>query len=462
MGKPSKTVEEKFQTKLKNLKRDTSIVESKGKIKVRNKIIFTYSTKSVNYTKKRYYSEKKDDIAEEGFTVKILLSHENLNLLNGNLINPPFGAKRVIETLRGFTGTVYEHITIGYYENRINANQLFLTKELYETMLLIDKEEGKDKKVRVEERLAPFISSIFSITVPTTVAKRDLGLLLKEIIASGEITQQDIVTLSNSLKSGDNNQVVIQKQINKQVEWLIETIETIIEEQELNTEKAKNFGSQLFGFNRSDISGPEHLMELILSKYGQYTLFGVPALLNTNKYVTHNSLSRSQFDIILITHLVDIEVVELKRPDQFVLEYDNSRGKFHPSKDLSIAIAQAERYISAVSKDNDDEYIIDGKKIRSFINEKIGDTLFVESVRPTALIIIGSWASITKDYSKLNLETRQKVSKAEYDENGLRTYKELKNSFRNIKLMNYSELLEHARTRLQLMKKEEVNEQTSN
>ncbi|MES2862999.1 MAG: Shedu anti-phage system protein SduA domain-containing protein [Bacteroidota bacterium] len=453
MGKPTKSPSDKLQTKLKNLKVNSSIVEYRRKIKIRNKIIFSYSNTSIDYTNRRYYESKKDDLVEENFTVSIPLNHENLEILSTNIINPPFGAKKIIDTFRSFTGTLYDVVVLGYTENKILENKIFITKELYDTILNIDKEEGRDKKARFTNRIAPFISSSFQLTLPSLTAKRDFSLLLKEVIASGELTQNDIVTLSNHLNTGEKNEIVIQKQVTKQVKWLIETIENIIDEGELNTQKAKDLGNTLFGFNKSDISGPEHLMELILSKYGQYTLFGVPALLNTNKYVVHSGgLTNSQFDIILITHLGDIEVVELKRPDQTILEYDQSRGKFYPSKDLSIAIAQAERYISAVNRDNDQDYTINGKKIREFINDEIGGTLFVESVRPTALVIIGSWITITKDYSKLTLETRHKVTKKDYDDNGLRAYKELKNSFKNIKLLNYSELLEHARTRLQLMK----------
>src|SRR5690606_29889303 len=98
-------------------------------------------------------------------------------------------------------------------------------------------------------------------------------------------------------------------------------------------------GKNYFGYYKKDISGPEHLMEKILAQYGQSTLFGVPALLNTDKYVQYDGeLSRSQFDLILITHLGDIEVVELKRPDEYLLKCDFSRKKFYPTKDLSIAI----------------------------------------------------------------------------------------------------------------------------
>ena len=158
--------------------------------------------------------------------------------------------------------------------------------------------------------------------------------------------------------------------------------------------------------------------------------------------------------MILITHLGDIEVVELKRTDETILDYDSSRGKFYPSKSLSIAVAQAERYITAVTKDNDEEYKIDGKKIREYINEQVGGTTFIETVRPTALILIGSWKTLTKDYNKLTAETRKKVSESDYNDNGLRAYREIKNSYRNLKILNYSELLEHARTRLEIMKNE--------
>jgi hypothetical protein len=447
-----KTPQEKFQTKLNKLLVENGAVEKNKKIKIGTKIFFQYSKTQIKYLKKRFYPFRKLDIIEEDFEVIIPINHNNLNLFSANPINPPSGAKRIIDLFRNATRINYDLITLGYKENKILGNQIYITKELYDIILQIDKEEGKEKNVRVNNRITPFMQSQYQLTPKNADLNKDYSLILKEIIASGQITQTDLISLSSNLESGEANQVIIEKQVSKQVRWLIETIESIIEEKELNSLKSKDLGNSLFGFNKIDITGPEHLMEMILSKYGQYTLFGVPALLNTNKYVKSEGISNSQFDIILITHLGDIEVVELKRPDQKILEYDKSRGKFYPSKDLSIAISQAERYISAVNKDNDEEYSIDGKKIREFINHEIGGTLYVESVRPSAIIIIGSWSTITKDYSKLDFETKKKVTKQDYDNNGLRAYKELKSSFKNIKLLNYSELLEHARTRLEFMK----------
>lgn len=449
-----KTALEKFQTKLKNILVDNDAVEVNKKVKIGKTVFFQYSKLQIKYFKKRFYPYRKIDIVEENFEVIIPLNHDNLTIFNANAINPPAGAKRIIDLLKNATGNDYDSIILGAKYNKLESNKISITKELYDIIIKIDKEEGKARNIRVNNRIAPFMLAEYKITLKNVDLNKDYSLLLKEIIASGQITKADIVSLTSELESGETNQVIIEKQVTKQVKWLIETIENVIEEKELTVAKAKEFGHTLFGFNKIDITGPEHLMEMILTKYGQYTLFGVPALLNTNKYVTHKTLSRSQFDLILITHLGDIEVVELKRPDQKILDYDSQRGKFYPSKDLSIAISQAERYISAVNKDNDDDYSIEGKKIRDFINEEVGGTLYVEAVRPAAIIIIGSWATISKDYSKLSTDTKSKVSKQDYDDNGLRAYRELKSSFRNIKLLNYSELLEHARTRLELMKEE--------
>lgn len=455
MASYKKSPLEKLKTKLNRLTSEPEIKEQKRKIKVRNKILLEYSSRLIKYSKRRYYPSKIDDLVEEYFIVKIPLNHENLNLLGSNPINPPFGARKIIDLFRNVSTTLFDSITIGASLNKISGNSISITKELYDTILKIDKEEGKDKKARFTSRVAPFLKSDYSITVITTSVGRNYSLLLQEMIASGELTKTDLIALSNKLESGETNQVIIEKQVNKQVKWLIETIEELLEDTNLNLTKAKEFAKAKFGYSKASITGPEHLIEKILSDYGQFTLFGVPALLNTDKYVvTTGSQSRSQFDLILITHLGDIEVVELKRTDETILDYDSSRGKFYPSKSLSIAVAQAERYISAVTKDNDEEYKIDGKKIREYINEQVGGTTFIETVRPTALILIGSWKTLTKDYYKLTSETRKKVSESDYNDNGLRAYREIKNSYRNLKILNYSELLEHSRTRLEIMKSE--------
>lgn len=453
MSTYKKTAQEKLKTIINRLLQgEIKLVASKY-LTVKDKKIVNVSGTIIKYSRTRYYPSKVDNLVDDDYTVSIPINHENLKILSANPINPPYGARTIMDLLRSATNTFFKSITLGADSNKIAGKNIFITKDLYDTILKIDKEEGKDKKIRFSNRANPFLRSDFGIKVDEKEATRNYSVLLKEVIASGEVTQKDILTLSEKLQTGESSNIVIEKQVVKQVKWLIESFEKIIDEKELTTSKAKVFGKEFFGFSKSEISGPEHLMEKILSKYGQYTLFGVPALINTKKYIIHKGgLSRSQFDIILITHLGDIEVVELKRPDETILEYDSGRGKFYASKTLSIAISQAERYISSVSKDNDDEYKIDGMKVRDFINGQVGATIFVESVRPSAVIIIGTYRTICKDYNDLDLSTKSKVTKNHYDNNSLRTYKELRNALKNVKIITYSELLENARTRLEYNK----------
>ena len=72
----------------------------------------------------------------------------------------------------------------------------------------------------------------------------------------------------------------------------------------------------------------------------------------------------------------------------------------------------------------------------------------VEIVRPKALIILGSYLTIAPDYSKLEEKTKRKISSADYNTNYLQAYKELKEAYKNIHILTYSELIENARTRL--------------
>jgi hypothetical protein len=456
MPRYQKTPFEKMETKINNIvSSDPQIVREKNNIKIRNKILFYFSDNLIKYTKRRFYPLKKEDLIEEDFYVEIPLNHDNLNLLSSNSINPPMGAKKVLDIFRSNIFNL-DTIIIGSNKNQIVNNRLYVTKDIYDLINRIDKEESSDKKERFYNRIKPFIKNTFNINIAVSQnSTRNYSLLLKEIIESGELAKEDLIALADKLTSGETNQIIIEKQINKQVEWLIDTIEKLLEDTDLNIEKVKNFGQDNFNYSKASISGPEHLIEKILTDFGQFTLFGVPALLNTNKYILGpRGQSNSQFDLILITHLGDIEVVELKRTDELILSYDSSRNKFYPSKSLSIAIAQAERYISSVIKDNDEEYKIEDKKIRDFINEKIGGTTLIETIRPTALILIGSWLTLSKQYSKLNAEIKSKITENDYNTNSLRTFREIKNSYRNIKILNYSELLEHARTRLEILKED--------
>ena len=448
MGKPTKSVSEKLETRLKRISLDSRLTRSGKKLLLDGKPYITYTSTQFRYSNKRYYPSKVDYLSIEDYSVTVLLNHKNLKFISSH--NPPAGAKIIFNLISKTSSKTIKKIILGTDKNELKSGSVYITNELYNSILKINTEENVDKSIRFMSRTQPFLKNHFDYEPNIEKLEIDYSLLLKEVIESGEFTQEDILKLTNKLLSGEKNDIVIETQVKKQVKWLIETIEEIIEEPVLNKDKAKELGKEHFDFPKYTISGPEELMEKILTKFGQSTLFGVPVLLNTNKYVVSPRKTRSQFDLILIDHLADVELIELKTPDAVVLEFDPSRGKFFPSKNLSVAIGQAERYISTIQKDNDEDYKIGGKKIKDFINSQIGDTLTVEICRPQATIIIGRYSSLYKDYTKLSAKYKKKFRKADYLNNGLQAYKELKNSFRNIKILTYSELLENARTRLEL------------
>ncbi len=454
MPRYMKTALQKLETRLQKLpEKDQAITTGRRKYKVRNRILLSYSDNSIEYTRMRYYASRKDDLVEVDFSVSIPLTHENLLLLGSNPINPPKGAGKIRTLFMKVFQTPIENIVIGSIKNELEGSTFHVSKDIYRTFLDIDQEEGRDRDVRVSNRMSPFLEAGYDLDMGSLELERDYSLLLKEVIASKEMTQEDVAAISEQLETGNTSKIVIERQVNRQVQWLIDTIEKALEVTDFTKAKAQAFGKEHFFYPKSSIKGPEHLMEKILTDFGQNTLFGVPALLNTDKYVIHSGeSSRCQFDIILINHLGDTEVVELKRPDARVLEYDQSRAKFYPSKDLAIAISQAERYISAVANDNDGDYTINGMKIREYLNEQIGGTIFHEAIRPSALILIGSWKTLAKSYDSLKESVRRVTSIDDYGKDKIRAYRELKGAFKNIKLMNYSELLEHARTRLQIAK----------
>ncbi len=440
---------EKLNTRIDRLIKDGEFERDKNKIKYKNKLMFSFNNKYIWYNNWRYYPDRIESIVKDTLKVTIFMEGKNFEILGSNIVNPPKSAKMIAKTFEKLTGIGINHISIGVQKDNLRDSTLKITKKTYDMLNEILKEEGNDKAVRINNRVSPIIRNIFNVHTEHENSNRNYSLLLKEIIESGNYTQEDVVAFADKISSGYKNTIVIEKQIKKQTQWLIDTMQLIVDEAVLDKSKAQELGSIHFMYTKNSISGPEELMEKILTDYGRNIFFGSPFLINTNKYVTsRKQISNSQFDILLVNQFNDLEVVELKRPDKPVLSYDPSRGKFYASRDLSIAISQAERYLSAVIRDNDDEYLICGKKIREYLNDIIGGTTSIEIVRPTALIILGSHQTVTEPYDKLNSKIREKVAEEEYILNGLLAYKELKNALKNIQIMTYSELIENARLRL--------------
>lgn len=452
-----KTFFKKFKTKLdKLLVTEPWVKDNNWKVKFRWRIFFSYDNNGISYWKYRYFKTKQKSLDDNWKIVYLKFSDQVISSLNSNLLNPPRNIEKILMKFNKLTWSDIQKIIIWNDNNYdVETQTLNISDWLYSNLWLIIKEEWIDKEVKISNRFSNFIPSIPWLNLldtNKTTNETNYKLLLNEIVTSWKIKSADIKELFNNIESGNDTKYVLEKTINKQANWLIESIQTIIDEDKLTRDNAKELWNKLFWYSKASIKGPEHLMEKILTDYWKNVLFWVPVLLSMKKYIQNNVenwRSKSQFDILLIDHLSEIQIVELKRPDTFILEYDSNRWKFYLSKDLSIAVAQAENYISLVYKDHDIDYKIDWKLLRDYINDEIwGTHMPYESCRPTALIIIWSCNKIAENFDLLPDKIKQKVWKESYERNRNLAYREISSAFKNIKIITYSDLLDMARTRL--------------
>ena len=454
-----KTPYEKLQTRIEGILRNNPGLQRAGnRIRYEDQLLISFNENWIKYSKRRYYPTAENKIGEVDYSTKIILTDDTIQLVSSSSAKPKSLFQKVFNLLNGVNGNDLNGLVIGANESRINGNNLELTFELYNTLSRINTEESRDERIRFRTRVQPLLAQNYGVDLEIPDNNIDWGVRLQEVIASGEVSQADIQALANQLQPGENIKIVVERQVNKQVSWLLESIESILDEGKISKPRARQLGSQLFGYPQNTIKGPEHLMQKILKDFGQHTLFGVPALIEVEKYVMNEELPRAQFDLLLINSFGEVEVVELKRADTIVLDFDSQRNKFYASSELSKAIAQTERYITSIMKDNDQEYLIDGMTIRDYLNDQLGDLISVESVRPTGLIIIGSTERWAKDYDDLSDAVRAKISQEAYLANCERAYRELKNSHKNIKIITYSDLVQSARMRLRLSDEVEADQ----
>ncbi len=448
-----KKVVEKFKTKLNNfLRNNEDFTLSKNQVLFNNQKIFSF--KEINndlillsYTKIGVNPRLIDPVYHIEYELKIYLDQVNLNFLSSNLSRP----LKYIPKLFGYIKSDFtiNEINFGGSESKFVDGICYVSSDFYNNFKIINDEESAAERIRIKTRSNPFFKKYYNKEFNDDILERDYGVILNEIITSGNLTDDAIMKAVSQLKPGKKTEVVINEKIEEQTEWLLGVLRKIIDTPRLNKTIARDFGNRYFHYSKNSITGPEHLLEKILSDYGKNIIFGVPALLNTDKYVVSERIkSKVQFDIILVDELSDVQIVELKKPDEKVLEFEQSRNKFFPSKNLSIAIGQSERYISTILRENDEEYKIEGKKIREYIEKSVSGVTELFITRPTALIVVGRIQDLAKRYEKQGQDVQKKIKKNEYEKNLLQAYRELRSTHKNIKIITYSELINGAELRL--------------
>lgn len=129
-------------------------------------------------------------------------------------------------------------------------------------------------------------------------------------------------------------------------------------------------------------------------------------------------------DFCLVTGDGYLDVLEIKTPDTPLLRYDDSHKNYYWSPDLAKAIAQTEKYIDVIAKNND--------RVRNYIRDKYQIDLKI--IKPRGIIIAGS--------AKSMIESDKRDD-----------FRLLAGSLKNVEVMTYSELEQLMMNRLHTLRK---------
>ena len=133
-------------------------------------------------------------------------------------------------------------------------------------------------------------------------------------------------------------------------------------------------------------------------------------------------------DFLLLTQDNFLDVLEIKTPQAPLVSYDKSHDNYYFSKEVVMALAQAEKYIEQISKKS--------FEIENYLAKILKIPLGI--VRPGAIILIGTEQS-------LNNQSDPVKAKADF--------RRLRSAFKDTKIITYTELLMGLRNRIAILKK---------
>ena len=132
-------------------------------------------------------------------------------------------------------------------------------------------------------------------------------------------------------------------------------------------------------------------------------------------------------DFLLINQDMFLDVLEIKTPMTSLVSFDSNHQNYYLSTELMKAVAQTEKYIDQVSA-----YSLELEK---YLSKTLRFPFGV--VRPGGLIIVGS---------EKVFENQKDPAKAKED------FRRLRGSFKNIRIITYTELLMGLRNRITILK----------
>lgn len=198
----------------------------------------------------------------------------------------------------------------------------------------------------------------------------------------------------------------------------------------------KNGIEKKLGVDR-EIIGKEAAWQKYFKLYGSYLLFGsveetIPeSILSTNSELRKGT---SRLDFLTINRYGFLDIVELKKSDEYLFKYDSSHDNIVPTPALSTAISQINNYLMLLPYDNKKGELIKG------------------SESATGMLVFGTSQTLMKKESILNYQSKTGMSMENINTKLRKALRDLNYSYSHIQIVLYDELLDNLDNFLNQMK----------
>ncbi len=351
-----------------------------------------------------------------------------------------------------------------YFKNADNTSITTMFKD--ELLKLFNVESVKELKERIDNKIRlmfkvgtgemtydeksntviVYMESFKNDVVKPTKDVSKLKRVAERLYKNEKVCSEDIVKIADLLTKGIENNLVKEKDkkiMEKMIPSLIKTGNLKIslkDVTDINKDRLKDIiqlGRDLIakkigvekklGIDREHI-GNEYAWQRYFELYGSYLLFGSIEQQIPQAAIKLNSRLRStnsNLDLLTINRYGFLDVVELKKSDDFLFKVDTSHDNIVPTSKLSTAISQVNNYLMLLPYSQENGELVKG----------------AESA--TGMLVIGTNDSLMK---KEHIEKYMEKTKMNLEDVKLKLRKALRDlnySYAHIEIVLYDELLEN-------------------
>lgn len=200
---------------------------------------------------------------------------------------------------------------------------------------------------------------------------------------------------------------------------------------------AKKIGvEKQLGIERKYI-GKEYAWQKFFDLYGSYLLFGSIEEKMPEEWISAKSKLRnadSRLDFLTINRYGFLDIVELKRSDDFLFKLDASHDNIVPTPKLSTAISQVNNYLMMLPYDPEKGDLVRG----------------AESA--TGMLVIGSGKSLMKEDALRKYANKNNMAAEAVRLKARKALRDLNYSYSHIQIVLYDELLDNLENFINQMK----------